>query len=78
VPVVVKPVDTEGGKEVHVYLTTESEVRHAAEAVLSCSKGILVEKYVEAKDYRLQVLNRQVYWAVERVPSRGCRHRTCL
>lgn len=69
VPVVVKPVDTDGGKEVHVYLTTESEVRKAAEAVLSCSKGILVEKHFEAKDYRLQVLNRQVYWAVERVPG---------
>ncbi|WP_158218552.1 hypothetical protein [Synechococcus sp. 1G10] len=69
VPVVVKPVDTEGGIEVHVFLTTESEVRKAAEAVLSRSRGILVEKYVEARDYRLQVLNRQVYWAVERVPG---------
>jgi cyanophycin synthetase len=69
VPVVVKPVDADGGRHVHVFLTTEDEVRTASEMVLSCSKRILVEKYYEGKDYRLQVLNRDVYWVVERIPG---------
>lgn len=68
-PVVVKPADMDGGLGVAAGLDTDEEVRLAFVAAQQHSKQILVEKHVEGRDYRLTVFNRQVIWAIERVPG---------
>lgn len=68
-PVVVKPVDQDGGRGVAAGLGTEAEVREAFAHALTFSQRVLVEKHVQGRDYRLTVLDGQLLWAVERVPA---------
>ncbi len=68
-PVVVKPVDLDGGKGVAAGLDSEIEVRQAYEIAKKLSPNVLVEKHVEGKDYRLTVFNGKLLWANERVPG---------
>jgi cyanophycin synthetase len=68
-PVVVKPVDRDGGKGVAVDLDSPAAVRAAAAAVLRLSRGVLVERFVPGTDYRLQVHRGEVIWASQRTPG---------
>lgn len=68
-PVVVKPVDLDGGKGVKANLLTPEEVRKAFSAALELSKNILVEKHVPGRDYRIQVVNGDVHGVLDRVPG---------
>ena len=68
-PVVVKPVDLDGGKGVAAGLTSEQDVRSAFERARQHSSRILLEKHVEGRDYRLTVLNGELLWAIERIPG---------
>lgn len=68
-PVVVKPLNMDGGVGVFAGLKNEDSVRKAYAAARSFSAAILVEKHFEGNDYRLQVYEGQVYWAVHRVPG---------
>jgi cyanophycin synthetase len=68
-PVVVKPADLDGGVGVAAGLLSPEEVKRAFQAIQRPSMGILVEKHVEGKDYRVTVLHGDVILAVERVPA---------
>jgi len=68
-PVVVKPADRDGGVGVAAGLLTPDEVRDSFAAAQVYSKRILVEKYIEGKDYRVTVFQDEVIWAIERVPG---------
>lgn len=68
-PVVVKPADLDGGVGVSAGLKTEEAVRAAFEKAERHSKGILVEKHVEGRDYRILVCHGKAVWANERVPA---------
>lgn len=68
-PVVVKPSNMDGGAGVSAGLVDETEVVAAWHRARKVSSKILVEKHFEGNDYRLQVLNGQVFWAVHRVPG---------
>jgi cyanophycin synthetase len=68
-PVVVKPSDMDGGVGVSAGLRNDAQVIIAYRAAKAVSKKILVEKHFEGNDYRLQVLNGKVFWAVHRVPG---------
>ncbi len=68
-PVVVKPSDMDGGVGVSAGLRHDAQVISAYRAAKAVSKKILVEKHFEGNDYRLQVLNGKVFWAVHRVPG---------
>ncbi|MFC3097478.1 ATP-binding protein [Alteraurantiacibacter palmitatis] len=68
-PVVVKPIDQDGGKGVAAGLLTMEEVERAFAVAGALSKNVLVEKHIEGRDYRLTVLHDRVIWAVERVPG---------
>ncbi len=65
-PVVVKPVDLDGGVGVRADLGDEDEVRKAFRAAVEKSERVLVEKHVSGKDYRFQVVNGEVHGVVER------------
>jgi cyanophycin synthetase len=68
-PVVVKPADRDGGSGVAAGLTDAEKVRAAFDAARRKSSMILVERHVPGRDYRLAVLNGEVFQAVERVPG---------
>ncbi len=68
-PVVVKPADQDGGRGVAAGLKDAEAVRNAFELAHKISRLVLVEKHVHGNDYRLQVYQGQVFWAVHRVPG---------
>jgi cyanophycin synthetase len=68
-PVVVKPVDLDGGRGVAAWLMDADEVRLAFDACCKLSSNVLVEKHVVARDYRIVVFQNQAIFAIERVPG---------
>ncbi len=68
-PVVVKPIDLDGGIGVAAGLTTLDEVREAFEGAKKNSGNILVEKHFEGRDYRVTICQGKMIWAVERLPG---------
>jgi len=68
-PVVVKPANLDGGRGVAAGLLAPGSVRKAYAAARRLSTRVLVEKHVDGRDYRLQVFQGEVYWAVERIPG---------
>lgn len=68
-PVVVKPIDRDGGKGVAVELESPIAVAAAAEAALRLSHMALVEQFIPGNDYRLQVHRGEVIWASHRIPG---------
>ncbi|WP_162932331.1 acetate--CoA ligase family protein [Solimonas sp. K1W22B-7] len=68
-PVVIKPEDTEGGIAVAPGLGTPEEVRAAFETASRYSRSILLESHVEGRDYRLNVFQGELVWAIERQPA---------
>jgi len=59
-PVVVKPLDSNQGKGVSLCLSNEREVKEACSKAFEFSKGIIVEKYFEGRDYRVLVVGGKV------------------
>ncbi|MFI4975606.1 MAG: acetate--CoA ligase family protein [Caulobacterales bacterium] len=68
-PVVVKPVDRDGGVGVFVRLKTPAAVRKAFGEARKHAETVLVEKFIEGRDYRMVVLHGNLVWALERVPG---------
>ncbi|MBK6470860.1 MAG: acetate--CoA ligase family protein [Betaproteobacteria bacterium] len=68
-PVVIKPVDRDGGEGVRAGLADASAVRAAFDEAARLSKRVLVEKHVPGRDYRLQVVDGEVQGVLERVPG---------
>lgn len=68
-PVVIKPSDQDGGRGVHVGLKNAEQVRYAFAEASKLSKTILLEKQFMGRDYRVQVYQGKVYWAVHRIPG---------
>lgn len=69
-PVVIKPFDSNQGKGVHLNLTTEKEIKKAFKEASKFSSGIIVEKYVEGRDFRILVVGGKVRAVSERLPAR--------
>lgn len=68
-PVVVKPADLDGGLGVHAGLSTDQQVKNAFAEVGKLSKRILVEQFLTGGDFRFQVFDGEVFWAVRRRPA---------
>jgi len=68
-PVVIKPADKDGGVAVHAGLMSEQQVHNAYTAARQHSTNIIIEKHVEGRDYRLNIFNNEILWAIERVPA---------
>ena len=69
VPVVVKPLDSNQGKGVHLNLTQPDEIREAFGSASAYSKGVIVEQYVTGADYRVLVVGGAVRAISRRVPA---------
>lgn len=68
-PAVVKPYNGNQGKGVTLKLETEKEVRSAFRVAETYGSQILVEEYIEGRNYRLLVLGGKMIAASERVPA---------
>jgi cyanophycin synthetase len=68
-PLVIKPANLDGGLGVHVGIFDETGLERAFESARKLSSSLLVERYVEGVDCRLQVLNGEVFWGVMRRPA---------
>jgi len=70
-PVVLKPLDGNHGRGVCINLADESEVREFFQAAHSESRNgnVLVESFIEGRDYRILVVNNEVVAVSERVPA---------
>lgn len=65
-PVVIKPTNLDQGIGVYCDLKTTSEIEDAFKKVSKISSQIMIEEHIGGKDYRLQVCEGEVYWAIER------------
>jgi cyanophycin synthetase len=70
-PCVVKPLDGNHGRGVHLDLRSEAEVRAAFDGALreSRSGDVIVETYVAGNDYRCLVIGGKVAAIAQRVPA---------
>ncbi|MPL95184.1 Cyanophycin synthetase [bioreactor metagenome] len=68
-PVVVKPFNGNQGKGVHLNLNSYQEVKAAFEDASKYSNGIIIEKYVSGKDFRVLVVGNRVCAVSERIPA---------
>lgn len=68
-PVVVKPTDQDGGVGVAAGLRDAPAVRAAYEQARAHGPGVMVERHVAGRDYRLTVLQGRLIKAVCRMPG---------
>jgi cyanophycin synthetase len=70
-PVVLKPLDGNHGRGVHLDLRSDEAVRAAFQGALSQSRSgdVVVETYVAGNDYRCLVIGGKVAAIAERVPA---------
>src|SRR6266545_7351893 len=68
-PVVTKPLDVSHGRGVSIRLTSAEEVRRGFASAAEYTKAVLVESFLEGKDYRVLVIDGKVVAVAERVPA---------
>lgn len=68
-PVVVKPMDTDGGVGVAAFLLDEQAVRDAFTEARKYSARVIVEKHFHGRDYRIQIVHGEVMGVLEREPG---------
>ena len=68
-PVAMKPDNGNQGKGVSLHIQTASEVRKAFFQASLFSPGVMVEKYLPGRHYRLLVINGEMVAASERIPA---------
>ena len=68
-PVVVKPIDGNQGKGVSLNLKSEEEIKAAFRNAARSGSGVIVEKFIEGKDFRVLVVGGKVSAAAERRPA---------
>ncbi|MDB5100856.1 MAG: cphA [Cyanobacteria bacterium RYN_339] len=68
-PVAVKPLDGNQGKGVSLNLTDPEQIRAAFELARGFRRRVLVESFVEGRDYRVLVVGDQVVAAAHRLPA---------
>jgi cyanophycin synthetase len=68
-PVVTKPLDVSHGRGVSIKLANAEEVRRGYAAAAVYTASVLVETFLEGKDYRVLVIDGKVVAVAERVPA---------
>jgi cyanophycin synthetase len=68
-PLVTKPLDVSHGRGVSIKLLNADEVRRGFEAAAQYTSSVLVETFLEGKDYRVLVIDGKVVAVAERVPA---------
>lgn len=66
-PLVVKPIDLDGGVGVMADLKNEKNLFNAYNNAKQFSSNIIIEQHFTGREYRLHVCNNEVYYATERI-----------
>lgn len=67
-PLVVKPFNGNHGRGVTVDIKSAKELEEAFNEAAAISSKVIVEKFIEGKDYRVLVVNRKVVAVAQRIP----------
>jgi len=67
-PLVLKPQMGNQGKGVFLNLRSKREVEEAYQIAKEIDENVLVEKYIQGKDYRILVVGNEVVAVAERIP----------
>jgi cyanophycin synthetase len=68
-PVLLKPLDASHGRGISGRLESEEALRAAWDAAAAYSRRVVVERYVEGRDYRVLVVGGKMAAVAERVPA---------
>jgi cyanophycin synthetase len=68
-PLAVKPLDGNQGRAVSLRLTTPQQVSDAYELAAQVSPDVVIEEFLEGKDYRVMVVGGKMLAASERLPA---------
>lgn len=68
-PVVLKPYDGRMGELVFVNIDTHDEFKACFEKIVAENDEVLVEKFLEGKEYRFTYVNEEIVGIVNRVPA---------
>lgn len=68
-PVVIKPVDGNRGRDVYVNVTDEQEFKSIFRKLASLHEVLLVEQFAEGDDYRATVVDGSLVAATKRTPA---------
>lgn len=68
-PVVIKPADLDGGVGVSAGIDDINGLQTAYAKARQTSPNVLLEKHIVGKDYRMQVYQGEMFWAVYREPG---------
>jgi cyanophycin synthetase len=68
-PLAVKPLDGNQGRAVSLRLTTAEQVAAAFDHAAALSPSVVVEEFLEGRDYRVVVVDGRMVAAAERVPA---------
>ena len=68
-PVAIKPVSGNQGKGVTLKVTTPAEAERAFQLAADYGDRVIVEQYIEGKQYRICVVNGKMAAAAERIPA---------
>ena len=68
-PVVVKPIDQERGTGVTIDVDRKDKLERAYRDARKSSPNVMVEQQVTGHEYRLLIVNGELFWAFERVPA---------
>lgn len=67
-PVVIKPYDSNHGNGVSLNVQNRDEIPDAFQEAMQYSTAVIVEKYIQGKDYRVLVVGKKVSAVAERRP----------
>lgn len=68
-PVVIKPLNVSHGRGISLNVRNEAELETAFELAQEYSRTVIVEKFLEGKDYRILVVNGKFVAAANRIPA---------
>lgn len=68
-PLVLKPIDLDGGSGVCAGLKTAEKLQAAFTKARAMSKKVMVEKHVDGNDYRVNVIHGKVLHVYHRIPG---------
>ena len=68
-PVVLKPMDKDGSEGVTAWLQNDRHVKEAYQKAKKSSNNIIIEKHIEMREFRFNIINGELIQGFERIPG---------
>ncbi len=69
-PWVIKPINQTKGRDVVIKIKTKERLKKVARRLFKKYKYLMIEEFIQGKDYRLLILNNKLIGAVRRIPAK--------